>query len=158
VAEGREEVGGIGQRSRYVFNGYRRWDDQDGYPAVQTPWGTLNAVDLNTGATLWKIPFGEYPELVEKGFKDHGTESYGAPVVTASGLVFIGATIFDRKLRAFDSQTGKLLWETLLPFPGTATPAVYEAGGRQFVVIATSSARNRKAGQGAAYVAYALPR
>ena len=157
AAGANDPVGGLGERSRYVFNGYRRWNDPDGYPAVATPWGTLNAIDMNTGAYLWRIPFGEYPELTEKGFKDHGTESYGAPVVTASGLLFIGATIYDRKLRAYDSQTGKLLWETVLPYAGTATPAVYEAGGRQFVVIAASGARNRQGPQGAAYVAYALP-
>ena len=157
AAEGREEVGGIGQRSRYIFNGYNRWNDPDGYPAVAGPWGTLNAIDMNTGAYLWKIPFGEYPELVAQGIKDMGSESYGAPVVTATGLLFIGATIYDRKLRAYDSQTGKLLWETLLPHPGTATPAVYQAGGRQFIVIATSGARNRAGPQGASYVAYALP-
>ncbi|MEO6378469.1 MAG: PQQ-binding-like beta-propeller repeat protein [Caulobacteraceae bacterium] len=152
-----QEIGGLGQRSRYVFNGYRRWDDPEGYPASATPWGTLNAVDMNTGAYLWRVPFGEYPELTAKGFKDHGTESYGGPVVTASGLLFIGATIYDRKLRAYDSQTGKVLWETLLPFAGTATPAVYQAGGRQFVVIAASGARDRQGPRGAAYVAYALP-
>jgi quinoprotein glucose dehydrogenase len=152
-----QEIGGLGQRSRYIFNGYRRWNDHEGYPASATPWGTLNAIDMNTGAYLWRIPFGEYPELVERGFKDHGTESYGGPVVTASGLLFIGATIYDRKFRAYDSQTGKLLWETQLPFAGTATPAVYQVGGRQFVVIAASGARDIKGPQGAAYVAFALP-
>lgn len=152
-----QEVGGLGQRSRYVFNGYNRWDDPEGYPASAPPWGTLNAIDMNTGAYLWRVPFGEYPELTAKGFKDHGTESYGGPVVTASGLLFIGATIYDRKFRAYDSQTGKLLWETQLPFAGTATPAVYQAGGRQFVVIATSGARDPHGPRGAAYVAYALP-
>jgi glucose dehydrogenase len=157
AAEGREEVGGMGQRSRFVFNGYRRWNDPEGYPAVAGPWGTLNAIDMNTGAYLWKIPFGAYPELVAQGMKDMGSESYGAPVVTASGLLFIGASIYDRKLHAYDAETGKLLWETLLPQSGTATPAVYQAGGRQFVVIATSGARNRSGPQGAAYVAYALP-
>jgi quinoprotein glucose dehydrogenase len=151
------EVNAARPRSPYVFAGYTRWLDPDGYPAVATPWGTLNAIDMNTGAYLWRIPFGEYPELVEQGIKDTGTESYGAPVVTATGLLFIGATIYDRKIRAYDSATGKLLWEDALPFPGTASPAVYQAGGRQFIVIGTSSARNRKFGQGAAYVAYALP-
>jgi quinoprotein glucose dehydrogenase len=154
---GGPEVGGLGQRSRYVFNGYRRWDDPEGYPASATPWGTLNAIDMNTGAYLWRIPFGEYPELTAKGFTDHGTESYGGPVVTAGGLLFIGATIYDRKFRAYDSQTGKVLWETQLPFAGTATPAVYQVGGRPFVVIAASGARDRNGPRGAAYVAYALP-
>ena len=78
---------------------------------------------MNTGDYAWKIPFGEYPELAAKGMKDTGTENYGGPVVTAGGLVFIGATLFDRKFRAFDKGTGELLWETTLPFAAKATPA-----------------------------------
>jgi quinoprotein glucose dehydrogenase len=126
---------------------------------VSTPWGTLNAIDMNTGQYLWRIPFGEYPELVAKGLKNTGSESYGGPVTTDSGLLFIGATLFDRKLRAFDSATGNLLWETLLPYAGAATPATYMVDGRQYVTIATSNVRDRQAPQqGAAYVAYALPK
>ena len=75
------------------------------------PWGTLSAINLNTGKYLWKIPLGEYPELTAQGMAITGTENYGGPVVTAGGLVFIGATIFDRKIRALDSQSGKLLWK-----------------------------------------------
>ena len=82
------------------------------------PWGTLNAINLNTGEYVWKIPLGEYPELAAKGLKNTGTENYGGPVVTAGGLVFIGATNFDKKFRAFDKATGELLWETTLPFSG----------------------------------------
>ena len=115
--------------------------DPDGYPAIAPPWGTLNAINLNTGEYAWKIPLGEYPELAEKGMKDTGTENYGGPIVTAGGLVFIGATNFDKKLRAFDKTTGKLLWETTLPFAGNATPATYEVGGRQFVVIAAGGGK-----------------
>ena len=115
-----QEVGGIGQRSRYVFNGYNRWDDPEGYPASAPPWGTLNAINLNTGEYAWKIPFGEYPELAEKGMRDTGSENYGGPVVTAGGLVFIAATIHDRKFRVFDKDTGKLLWETVMPSSGVA--------------------------------------
>ena len=113
----------------YRFTGYRKFLDPDGYPAVAPPWGTLNAINLNTGEFVWKIPFGEYPELAEQGQKDTGSESYGGPVVTAGGLVFIAATNYDRKFRAFDKTTGKLLWETTLPFSGNATPAIYSAGG-----------------------------
>src|SRR6185312_14006882 len=105
----------------------------------------------------WRIPFGEYPELVEKGLKDTGSESYGGAVITGSGLLFIGATIYDRKLRAIDAKTGKVVWETVLPFAGTTTPITYVAGGKQYVVIGTTSAMNRKASaKGTAYVAYAL--
>jgi quinoprotein glucose dehydrogenase len=142
---------------KYHFTGYRKFLDPDGYPAVVPPWGTLNAIDLNTGEFLWKIPLGQYPELVAKGMSDTGSENYGGPILTAGGVLFIGATIYDRKLRAFDAKTGKLLWEGNLPYAGTATPATYMIDGRQYVVIATSGARDSKGPQGAAYVAFALP-
>jgi quinoprotein glucose dehydrogenase len=141
----------------YTFTGYRRFQDPDGYPAVKPPWGTLNAIDLNTGAYLWRIPLGAYPELAARGLKATGTENYGGPIVTAGGLVFIGATIYDRKLRAFDSRSGKLLWEGSLPYAGVATPATYAVDGRQYVVIAASGARDPKGPQGSAYLAFALP-
>jgi quinoprotein glucose dehydrogenase len=141
---------------KYQFTGYNKFLDPDGYPATAPPWGTLNAIDLNTGKYLWKIPLGEYPELAVRGMKNTGSENYGGPILTASGLLFIGATIYDRKLRAFDSKTGELLWETELPFSGTATPATYMIDGKQYVVICTSSARDRSAPQGSAYVAFAL--
>jgi quinoprotein glucose dehydrogenase len=141
---------------KYRFTGYHKFVDPDGYPAIAPPWGTLNAINLNTGEYAWKIPLGEYPELAEKGMKDTGSENYGGPIVTAGGLVFIGATNFDKKLRAFDKDTGKLLWETTLPFAGNATPATYELGGRQFVVIAAGGGKSR-APSGGMYVAFALP-
>ncbi|HTJ30970.1 MAG TPA: PQQ-binding-like beta-propeller repeat protein [Acidobacteriaceae bacterium] len=143
--------------SRYQFTGYRKFLDQDGYPAISPPWGTLNAIDLNTGKYLWKIPFGEYPELVAKGMHNTGSENYGGPIVTAGGVVFIGATIFDKKLHAYDSRTGKLLWETVLPYAGLATPATYEVDGKQYVVIATGGGRDPKAPSGGEYIAFALP-
>lgn len=144
-------------KSRYHFSGYNKFYDEEGYPAVSTPWGTLNAIDMNTGQYRWRIPLGEYPELAAKGLKNTGTENYGGPVTTASGLLFIGATIFDRKFRAFDKATGQLLWETELPFSGTATPATYMVDGKQYVVIAASAGRDPKAPRGAAYIAFALP-
>lgn len=143
--------------ARYNFTGYRKFLDPDGYPAVVPPWGTLNAMDLNTGRYLWKVPLGEYPELVAHGMGNTGSENYGGPIITASGVLFIGATIYDRKLRAFDTNTGKLLWQGGLPFSGTATPCTYMVDGKQYVVIATSGARDPKSPQGAAYVAFALP-
>jgi quinoprotein glucose dehydrogenase len=147
-----------GAAASYRFTGYHKFLDPEGYPAVAPPWGTLNAINLNTGQYAWKIPLGEYPELAAKGMKDTGTENYGGPIVTAGGLVFIAATDFDRKFRAFDKLTGKLLWEATLPLAGNATPATYEAGGRQYVVILATGGKG-KAGDpsGGIYVAFALP-
>jgi quinoprotein glucose dehydrogenase len=144
--------------SKYRFTGYRKFLDPDGYPAVAQPWGTLNAIDLNTGEYLWKIALGEYPELAAQGLTNTGSENYGGPILTQSGLLFIGATVYDKKLRAFDAGNGKLLWQATLPFAGTATPITYSAGGQQLVLIHTSNARDKKAPQGSAYVAFALPR
>jgi quinoprotein glucose dehydrogenase len=149
---------------RYDFTGYHRWYDPDGYPAVAPPWGTLNAIDLNTGEYAWTIPLGEYPELAAQGMKNTGTENYGGPIVTAGGLVIIGATNFDKKLRAFDKDTGKLLWETVMVNSGNATPITYEVHGKQYVVIAAfggyDAARpnaSKSAPPGGAFVAFALP-
>lgn len=149
---------------KYNFTGYHRWYDPDGYPAVAPPWGTLNAINLNSGEYAWKIPLGEYPELAEQGLKDTGTENYGGPIVTAGGLVFIGATNFDKKFRAFDKDTGKLLWETVMVNSGNATPITYEVNGKQFVVIAAFGGYGgARAGAGTggpvrgAFVAFALP-
>jgi quinoprotein glucose dehydrogenase len=141
---------------KYRFTGYRKFLDPDGYPAVSPPWGTLAAVNLNTGDYAWQIPLGEYPELAAKGMRNTGSENYGGPIVTAGGLVFIGATSFDRKFRAFDKTTGDLLWETTLPFAGNATPATYERDGRQFVVIAAGGGKSQGP-SGGVYVAFALP-
>jgi glucose dehydrogenase len=145
-----------GGTAKYRFTGYRKFLDPDGYPAIVPPWGTLNAIDLNTGKYLWKVPLGEYPALAAKGMKNTGSENYGGPVVTAGGLVIIGATIYDRKIRAYNSQTGTLLWEADLPFAGVATPATYMVNGKQYIVIATSGQRDPKGPQGAAYIAFTL--
>jgi quinoprotein glucose dehydrogenase len=153
----RELTGNASSDLKYHFTGYRKFLDPDGYPAVVPPWGTLNAIDLNSGKFLWKVPLGQYPELVAKGMPDTGSENYGGPILTSGGVLFIGATIYDRKLRAFDAKTGRLLWEGNLPYAGTATPATYMIDGRQYVVIATSGARDSKGPQGVAYVAFALP-
>jgi glucose dehydrogenase len=157
MVQPQRQSGGEDAQLQYRFTGYRKFLDQDGYPAITPPWGTLNAIDLKTGKYLWKIPFGEYPELAAKGMKNTGTENYGGPIVTDGGLVFIGATIFDRKMHAFDSRTGKLLWEATLPFGGHATPATYAVDGRQYVVIAAGGGRDPKWSAGGVYVAFALP-
>ena len=143
---------------KYRFTGYKKFLDPEGYPAIAPPWGTLNAINLNTGEYAWKIPLGEYPELAVQGLKNTGSENYGGPIVTAGGLLFIGASNFDRKFRAFDKSTGELLWETTLPFSGNATPATYEVDGRQYVVIAAGGGKDPKQGSGGVYVAFALPR
>jgi len=140
----------------YRNTGYTLWRDPDGYPPISPPWGTLNAVDLDRGAIRWQIPFGEYPELVEQGLTDTGSDNYGGPVVTASGLLFIGATNFDNKFRAYDAASGALLWETILPAAGNATPAVYRLDGRQYIVIACGGGKNG-APSGSTLVAFALP-
>ena len=107
---------------KYASDGYNKFLDPDGYPAVQPPWGTLNAINLDTGKFVWKLPFGEYPELAAQGMTNTGSENYGGPVVTAGGLLFIAATSFDKKFHAFDKETGKLLWETRCPPPATPRP------------------------------------
>jgi quinoprotein glucose dehydrogenase len=139
----------------YTHTGYNRWLDPDGYPAIKPPWGTLNAIDLNTGEYLWRIPFGEYPELMAQGLPPTGSENYGGPVVTAGGVLFIGATR-DEYFRAYDPRDGRELWRHKLPAGGYATPATYEVGGRQFVVIACGGGKMGTP-SGDTYVAFALP-
>ena len=140
---------------KYNHMGYNRFLDADGYPAVKPPWGTLNAIDLNTGDYLWQVPLGEYPELTARGIPQTGTENYGGPVVTAGGLIFIGASK-DEYFRVFDKDTGAELWKSKLPAGGYATPATYEINGKQYVVIAAGGGKmGTKAGD--AYVAFALP-
>jgi quinoprotein glucose dehydrogenase len=151
----------------YTSTGNRNFVDAEGYPGVKPPWGTLNAIDMNTGQYLWRIPFGTTGAMGPQ----YGGSNTGGAVVTASGLLFIGATA-DRKFHAFDAKTGKLLWETTLSAPAQSTPATYMVGGRQYVVVASAA---RRAGgnqaraqdnaqaltQGQApggYVAFALPR
>jgi len=161
LVEGLDEAIDLKQESfplhlRYRLTGYDMLFDNEGYPAVKPPWGTLSAINLNTGNHAWQVPLGEYPELVEQGIRNTGSMNYGGPVVTAGGLVFIAATNFDNKIRAFDKATGEMLWEHELPNAGVATPAVYESDGRQFIVIAAGG--NKFGGERTAhYVAFALP-
>jgi quinoprotein glucose dehydrogenase len=138
---------------RYTLDGYTRFTDPDGFPAVKPPWGTLTAIDMNRAAIAWQVPLGEVPG---SGLENTGSENYGGPVVTAGGLVFIGATNYDRKFRAFCAATGKRLWETTLPAAGNATPAVYAVGGKQYVVIAAGGGK-WGAPSGGSYVAFTLP-
>ncbi len=144
-----------------IYKSSKGWfADPEGYPAIVPPWGTLSAIDMNTGQYLWKIPLGFYPELAAKGLPDTGTLNYGGPLVTGGGIVFIAATAFDRKFRAFDSRTGQLLWSTDLPMPGLATPATYMVDGKQYVIIATGGEGDGsqfKGATGGVYEAFVLP-
>lgn len=138
----------------FTMTGYFRFTTQEGYPAIQPPWGTLNAIDLNRGKLLWKVPLGEYPELAKQGMIT-GTENYGGPVVTAGGLIFIGATR-DEKFRVFNKYSGKLLKEFELPAAAYATPSVYAIEGKQFVVIACGGGKlGTKSGD--TYLTFSLP-
>lgn len=140
---------------RYVHNGWTTLTDQNGYFGVKPPWGTLNAIDLNKGDIVWQIPLGEYPELMQKGIPPTGTQNLGGAVVTAGGLVIIGATR-DEKLRIFDKRNGKLLWEYKLPAGGYATPATYTVNNQQYIVIAAGGGGRVGSPSGDAYVAFKL--
>lgn len=139
----------------FVRAGGGRWLDDDGYPNVKPPWGTLNAIDLNTGEYRWRVPLGEYPELAAQGIAPTGTDNYGGPVVTAGGLIFIAATS-DEKIRAFDRGSGKILWSAKLPAAGYATPTTFLVNGRQYLVIACGGGKLGTKSDDA-YVAFALP-
>lgn len=141
----------------YKSAGNAWFNDPDNYPAITPPWGTLNAIDMNTGKYLWKIPLGNYPELAAQGLPNTGALNYGGPIVTAGGLVFIGATVFNPVLHAYDSRTGKLLWQGDLPFGGLATPSSYMVHGKQYILIAAGGGMHSKGKTGGVYVAFALP-
>ncbi|MEX2235178.1 MAG: family 16 glycoside hydrolase [Cyclobacteriaceae bacterium] len=130
--------------------------DPFGAPAISPPWGTLNAVDLRKGSILWKVPLGEYPELVAKGVRHTGAKNFGGPVATAGGVVFIAATP-DEKIRAFESHSGSVLWEYKLPAAGYASPSVYMIDGKQYLVIAAGGGGKNATKYGDSIIAFALP-
>ncbi|MCW3053190.1 MAG: gcd, partial [Chthonomonadales bacterium] len=140
----------------YDFGGYTYFNDQFGYPANKPPWGSLTAIDLNTGTFAWQVPLGEYPELKAKGVPQTGMENFGGTIVTAGGLVFVGGSK-DEQFHAFDKATGKLLWTYSLPFGGYATPSTYRVNGRQFVVIGAGGGGKLRTKSGDTYLAFALP-
>lgn len=119
----------------YKHKGYTKFFDSNGNPAIAPPWGTLHAINLNTGEYIWSIPFGETLSLKAQGITGTGCENYGGPIVSENGLLFIGATK-DGYFRVFDKHNGNLLWEYQLPAPAFATPAMYEVNGKQYIAIA----------------------
>jgi quinoprotein glucose dehydrogenase len=141
---------------RYTLDGYPLFVDQDGVPAISPPWGTLNALDLVSGEIAWKVPLGEYPQLVAKGVRHTGSLNFGGAVATAGGVVFVAATA-DEKIRAFEKSSGRVLWEHQLPAGGYATPSVYMVGGKQYVVIAAGGSGKNATKSGDAIIAFALP-
>ena len=155
LMDGRDElvrVVGMAHQLKYFHDGYNKFLDSRGYPAISPPWGTLTAIDLNRGELVWQRPLGEFPELADKST---GSENYGGSIVTKGGLLFIAATNFDRKIRAFDKDNGRLLWEHALPAAGNATPALYEHQGREYLVIGAGGGKSKiSAGS---YLAFSLP-
>jgi len=145
----------VGTKARYSVQ-IPFFVDPYGAPAISPPWGTLNAVDLSTGSILWKVPLGEYPELVERGVRHTGAKNFGGPVATAGGVVFIAGTP-DEKIRAFEMHSGNVLWEYKLPAAGYATPSVYVIDGKQYVVIAAGGGGKNATKYGDSIIAFALP-
>lgn len=140
----------------YVSTGHNEFRDPEGYPMNRRPWGTLTAVDPGPGTIVWQVPLGTYPALEKRGLPPTGTFNIGGPIVTAGGLVFIGATM-DERLRAFDSQTGKVLWEFQLDAGAYATPATYEVNGRQYLLIAAGGGGKPETKPGNGWWCFALP-
>lgn len=136
--------------------GYNRFWDPQGYPAITPPWGSLTAINLNTGDFAWQVTLGEFDELTKKGIPPTGAPNLGGSMVTAGGLVFIASTK-DEKFRAFDKDTGKILWETKLPAGGYASPSTYTADGKQYIVIAAGGGGKMGTKSGDYYIAFGLP-
>lgn len=141
--------------ARYTLDGYEVFSDPSGVPAIAPPWGTLNAVHLSEGRILWKVPLGEYPHLAAIGMRHTGTTNFGGAVATAGGVVFVAATA-DEKFRAFESTTGRVLWEHQLPAGGYATPSVYMVDGRQYVAIAAGGGGKNATRSGDAIITFVV--
>lgn len=150
------------ERPAFRMTGNPHFVDEEGFPAIKPPWGTLTAIDLNAGEIVWQVPLGTYPQLAERGHPATGTMNLGGAIVTAGGLVFIASTL-DRKLRAFDKLTGEVLWEAELPTGGMALPSTYEVNGKQYVAIAAGGGVGMRGSRpietppGRTYVVFSLP-
>jgi quinoprotein glucose dehydrogenase len=140
----------------FIASGHNDFRDNEGFPVNKKPWGTISAIDLDKGAVRWQIPLGTYPELEERGFEPTGTFNMGGPIVTAGGLVFIGAAM-DEKFRAIDKETGEELWQYQLDAGAYATPSTYEIAGKQYVVIAAGGGGKPGTRPGDAYYCFSLP-
>ncbi len=145
-----------GTPGRYTIDGYPLFLDPHGVPAISPPWGTLNAIDLVKGELVWKVPLGEYPQLVEKGIRNTGTLNFGGAIATAGGVIFVAATA-DEKIRAFEKHSGRVLWEHQLPAGGYATPSTYMIDGRQYLAIAAGGSGKNATKSGDSIIAFALP-
>lgn len=152
---GRKQFGADNLEIPYKISGYTRFLTKNGYPAICPPWGSLSAINLNTGKYIWKVTLGTHPELEAKGIPKTGSQNFGGPLVTAGNLLFIAATP-DAIFKAYDKTNGKLLWKTKLPAAGFATPATYQVDGKQYVVIACGGGSKLDAPKGMWYVAYSL--
>jgi quinoprotein glucose dehydrogenase len=152
----RPESGRTASGREWTFSGFNRVLDAKGLPACTPPWGTLNCINLNNGKIAWSVPLGEYPELTAAGVPKTGQENFGGAIVTRSGLVFVSGTR-DKKIRAFESATGRELWSSELPLHGTAPPTCYEANGRQFIVQPATGGGKLGGPGGDYWVAFALP-
>jgi quinoprotein glucose dehydrogenase len=147
--------------TQYFTRGFGYMNTSLGVPPITPPWSTLTAYDLNKGAIKWQIPLGDVPELAAKGIHNTGAgQMKSGAVITAGGLVFTATR--DHFVRAYDEQTGKVLWEKQLDHPLQGIPVIYEAGGREYLVVCAagaevSQARGAAPAEGA-YVAFALPR
>jgi len=151
-----EGLSNADEKPSFSVKGYNRFLDENGYPATKPPWGALVALNLNSGKIDWKVPLGTFPELIEKGIPPTGTENFGGSIVTKGGLVFIAATR-DEKFRAFDKETGEILWEYDLPFGGYATPATYELNGKQYIAILATGGGKLGTKEGDVMMTFALP-
>ena len=139
-----------GKPYRYAHEGWVRFLDPDGYPAARPPWGHLTAIDAGTGDFAWRVPLGEF-----EGMPGSGTLCVGGPLSTAGGLTFVGSTQ-DEKFRAFDSDTGEMLWEYQLTAGAYASPCTYSVGGTQYVAIAAGGAGKNRTRSGDRFVAFSL--